>query len=350
MHRSRWAAGLLAVAFGLSSARAELFTYTIVQNQSQINLTAGGTLFGGAITATEQHANAITRYNGTIGVGVSYGGPSFPGEGSANAVNPTGLFNIPLQYTPNINGGAGTAAANYGLTLNAPVNFVIPTIPIPPELIAQYPFLPSQLSLGTLTAIVGKVALRDISLEILSAGQIPRTGNTFDANQTLIDITNGFADLNIAARLTQPDLLTKGAMMLLLGSLAAAFPDLGITVTTPGFFSLDIDVGFGYRLDISGLPAVPNLAVADGTITGLGGPPGPSTLTLPVQFGLDTDVLPPELAGILGGLIDLTFVFDGVLVATATIPEASSLCLIGMPLLAGGAWVVRRRRAAFRGA
>jgi hypothetical protein len=348
MHRSRWAAGLLAVLFGLSSARAELFTYTIIQNQSQINLTAGGTLFGGAITATEQQANAITRYNGTIGVGVSYGGPAFPGEGAANAVNPTGFFNIPLQYTPNINGGAGTAAANYGLTLNAPVNFVIPTIPIPPELIAQFPFLPSNLSLGTLTAVVGKVALRDISLEILSAGQIPRTGNTFDANLTQIDITNGFADLNIAARLRQPDLLTKAGLMLVLGSIAGLFPDLGITVTTPGLFSLDIDVGIGFRVDISGLPPVPNMAVADGTITGLSGPPGPSTLTLPVKFGLDPTLLPPELGPILGDLIDLTFDFEGVLVATATIPEASSLRLIGMPLLAGGAWFVRRRRTPLR--
>lgn len=329
------------------SVRAAVVTYSIVQSSSQINLTAGGTLFGGALTVTEQHANAITRYNGSIVTDVTIGGPDFVGGSSANAVNPTGLFSLPLQYSPNIGGGAGTAPANYGLNMTAPVSFVIPSFSIPQEIRDQYPFLPATLSLGTLSSVVAKVALRDVTLDILSDDRILRSGNDFDANLANIDISGGFSDINIAARLTQPDLLTKAAMQLLLSALAGAFPDLGLTVTSPGLFSLDIDVGFGFRVDLAGLPAVPNLAAADGTITGLGGPPGPSTLTLPIEFGLDPiiDVLPQELIDILGGFLDLDFEFSGVLVATATVPEPSALALTGLAAAMAFGGVYYRRRS-----
>jgi hypothetical protein len=336
-----WAA-LLAVSGTV--ARAEVVTYNIVQNQSQISLTASGTAFGGQLTVTEQQASAITRYNTTIVADVTNGGPNFIGGGQAKAVNPTGAFNIPLTYQPNINGAAGSAPANYGVTLSAPVAFDIPAFTIPPEIIAQFPFLPSTLDLGVLSSIVTRVALRDVALDINSAGQIPEVGTVFDANQTSIDVVGGFADINIAARLTQPNILQKAAIQLLLGSLQSSLPQLGITVSSPSFFSLDIDLGFGFRTDLSLLPSVPNTALADGTITGLDGPPGPSTLILPVAFSLDdtlTSALGP-LASVLD--LNLTFDFAGSLRATATVPEASSFVMMGVAASAAGLVVARRRR------
>jgi hypothetical protein len=345
-----WAAAL-AASVGIS-ARAEVYTYTINQSQSQVNLTASGTIFGGALTVTEQQANAITRYNGTIGVDVTVGGPDFIGAGSANAVNPTGgFFNTPLQYSPNVNGAAGTAPANYGLNLTAPVNVVIPPINIPPEVIAALPaplntLVPSTLNLGTLSSIVSKVAVRDVTLQVNSADRIPRAGNNFDATQTLIDITGGFADLNIAARLTQPNFVQKAALQLLLGSVATAVPQIGLTITSPSLFSNDLDIGFGFRIDLSALPAVPNTTALQATITGLNGPPGSSTLTLPVQFAAAAslaELLGPDLTPILGDLVNLNFDFTGRLVATATVPEASTFVLMGLAFSGAAIAVVRRR-------
>ncbi|MBY0586834.1 hypothetical protein K2X85_06640 [bacterium] len=342
--------GTTASLFG--TVRAETFTYTINQSQSQVNLTAGGTIFGGALTVTEQQANAITRYNGTIGVDVTVGGPDFVGAGSANAVNPTGgFFNSPLQYSPNVNGAAGTAPANYGLNLTAPVNVVIPTINIPPEVIAALPaplntLIPTTLNLGTLSSIVSKVAVRDVTLQVSSNDRIPRTGNNFDPTQTLIDITGGFADMNISARLTQPNFLQKTTLQLLLGAVASSAPQLGLTVTSPSFFSNDLDIGFGFRIDLSALAAVPNTSALPATITGLGGPPGPSTLTLPVEFTAIAsiqDVLGPDLAPILGDLVNLQFDFAGRLVATSVVPEASTFVMIGLALSGAAVTMARRR-------
>jgi hypothetical protein len=346
----RASSGTLALLLALGAvARGEVFTYTIVQNQSQLNLTAGGTAFGGVLVVTEQNATATTRYNGTIATDVTIGGPRFIGAGSANAVNPTGgIFNTPLQFQPNVNGAAGSAPANYGVTMNAPVAFDLPAINIPPELIAALPpplntLIPTTLDLGVLNSIVLKVALRDVALQVQSTGRIPTAGTVFDANETQIDVSSGFADINIAARLTQPDFVSKLVMQGILSAAAAVFPDLGITVTSPSLFSLDIDLGFGFRTDLAILPMVANDALADGTITNLAGPPGPSTLVLPVSFSL-TDAL-DEALGDLADIIDLDLQFDfaGQLRATATIPEASSVVMSGMAL-AGFAVALRRRK------
>jgi hypothetical protein len=334
----------LLISGGVAS-RAEVVTYNIVQNQSQISLTASGTAFGGQLTVTEQQANAITRYNTSIVADVTNGGPNFIGGGQAKAVNTTGAFNIPLQYQPNVNGAAGSAPGQYGVNLAAPVAFDIPAFTIPPEIIAQFPFLPSTLDLGVLSSIVTKVALRDVVLDVTSAGQIPEVATVFDANQTSIDIVSGFADINIAARLTQPNIIQKAAIQLLLQSLASSAPQLGITVSSPSFFSLDIDLGFGFRTDLSLLPAVPNTALTDGTITGLDGPPGPSTLILPVAFSLD-DALSSALGPVADILdLNLTFDFAGSLRATATIPEASTFVMMGLACSAAGVALIRRRRA-----
>lgn len=350
-----WARALMLAAAGCAAtaARAELFTYNVVTNSSQINLTAGGTLFGGALTVTEQQANAITRYGGTIAVDATVGGPEFVGGGAATAINPTGLFNIPLQYSPNVNGASGTAPANYGLQFTAPVNFDIPAINIPPEIIAALPpplntLIPSSLDLGVLSSVVGKVAIRDLALDIVSDDRIPRSlfTNQFDANETSIQIAGGYADISIAARLTQPDLLTKTVMQVLLSTVASSFPDIGLTVSSPSIFSLDIDLGFGFRVDLANLPALPNTAVADGTITALSGPPGgTSTLTLPVQFAAVASL--EDLLGDLASAIDfnMTFDFTGTLVARATVPEASTLVMSGVVFALAGVGVLRRRKS-----
>ena len=73
MRRSHSILGLLAWVSASVVARAELYTYTITQSQSQISLTAGGSFLDGALTVTEQNPAAITRYNGTIGVDTAMG-------------------------------------------------------------------------------------------------------------------------------------------------------------------------------------------------------------------------------------------------------------------------------------
>jgi hypothetical protein len=343
----------LAIALltlGSGSAQGGVVTWT-VQNTSQVNLTVTGNLFGGAVTATEQQANALTKYNGTVALGANPTGLSFAGGGAATAINPAGLFNIPLQYAPNVNGGAGTAPANYGVNLNAPVTYVIPPINIPQSVRDALPsplntLVPATLNLGTLSAVVAKTAIRDFALDFTALDYVALAGNTFDANEISVVVTQGFLDVNLSARLTQDNIINRLALQAILGGIASSVPQLGLTVTAPSAFGNDLDIGLGLRLDLSNvnLP-IANTALADGTITNLG-TNGVSTLTLPVQFELAStlDSALGGLSSLLPGLLDLQLNFQGTVTAKATVPEASTFVMTGLILVPGAVTLLRRRK------
>lgn len=330
--------GALAFSlFSVEKADAAFIAYTINSAQSQINLNASGSAFGGALTVTEQHPTLVTRYSGTIGTDSAPSGTSFVDGGAASALNMRtgGFLNLEAQVTPNVNGGAGTAPANYGLKLDAPVEYDLPEFDLS--------FLGlGMVDLGVLQSVQMNVAVRDLVLDFTSPmlSGVSNYSGTFDPTETSVVIDQGYADITASLVLRQPDLLTKLAIQTTLTLLAGSFPDLGIVVSTPGFLSLDILVGLGTRIDLSGIASIPNTATTQGTLNTVWNPMGNdiSTLVLPVEFaGLSGLGLPPEL-------LDLTFNFSGTLRATAVVPEASSLVMAGAAFVGMGGLALRRRR------
>ena len=342
------ALGVLVLSSG-SLARGGVITYA-VKNTSQVNLTVTGSLLGGQVTATEQQANAVTRYSGTVALGANPTGLNFAGGGAATAINPAGLFNIPLQYSPNVSGASGTAPANYGVNLLAPVTYVIPPINIPQSVIDGLTpplnsLIPTTLNLGTLSAVVAKTAVRELALDFTAPGFVDVTGSTFDANAVSVSITHGYLDINLSARLTEPNIINRITLQALLGAVASSQPALGLTVTAPSAFGNDLDIGLGLRLDLTNAVAMANIATLDGTVTNLG-THSLSTLTLPVEFDATStlDSALGGLSGVLGGLLDLQLNFKGTVIATATVPEASTFVMTGLILVPGVLTVLRRRK------
>ncbi len=318
--------------------------YTINQNFSQIDLTASGDIFGGAVSLEEQFPSSPTTYTGTIvaefPLGPWPGGSiSFPG-GSAAAANNLkgGVLNTDRQVAPGSGGTGGADPANYGLTFSAPVDLLLPDIPLPPELGGI------TLSLGTLTSVDLNLALRDVIWDInsnLVDGERPIDVNhQFDASGTPLagvglTLVSGFADVNAALVLTQDSFINAGILELALGTLAGQVPELGLSISRPGFFSPDVLVGFGTRLDLTPGLWLPNGATDLATVT-YDPLTGSSTLTLPVELAV------PDLG--IPGILDLDLGFSGQLVATGvvTVPEPSTL--IPLAVIATGCFSVRRGR------
>ncbi len=333
------------------------FTYDIDQDQSQLDLTANGEIFGGAVILEEQFTDAFpTSYSGTIEATFPSGpGPggsiSFPGGSSAaaNLLQVPGIFPfLPpnnAQVTPGIGGTGGTAPANYGLTFSAPVNIELPAIPLPPDILGGI-----ELNLGTISSIDINLALRDVVWDInsnLPPGGMPIDGSSqFDPIGNVgLTLSSGFADVNAALVLTQTggDPLTNfvaaGAVSLALNSLVAAVPELGLTVSGPAFLSPDVFVGFGTRLDLTPGLLLPNGATDLATVT-YDPLDGSSTLTLPVDLSL------PDLG--IPGIVDIDLGFSGQLVAAGvvTVPEPASGSLFLFVSVGFINAQVRRRRSA----
>jgi hypothetical protein len=318
---------VLVIAFG-RAAQAKPYTYTINQSQSQINLTATGSILGGVLDIAEQFPDSPTRYMGTLAVeypgGVFPGGSIyFPGGSSATADVMRGLFSIPRQVSPNVDGGAGTAPANYGVTMTAPIGIEIPPIP--------YPDPNNPISLGTLQSVQIDMALRNVVLDVdYSNTPIAIDGSSnFDATGNLVSgvnlgLTSGFADLNGSLVLHQDNLLAWGVALAALEGLALALPDLGLTVDGD-LLHLNVNIGLGTRIDLSAIPdflSLPNGATTPGHIA-FNPVSQFSTLTLPIALELPDFGIPPEI-------LDLNLRLDGQLVATATLPEPSTLMVFGL--------------------
>jgi hypothetical protein len=333
----------MATATLLAAPALAANTYTITQNQSQLNLTAGGTILGNTLTVTEQQANATTKYNGTVQVGFN-GSPApsgaidFPGGSAASAVNPTGFLNIPLQFTPGVGGGAGTAAANYGVNIAAPIGIQIPSFTIPVN------GTDVTLNVGTLQSFTMSMAVRDLDLDVTSGFTGIGPGGVFDANATSIGIVAGFADLNGSLVFDQSNIIDTLAVAAALNLLAGAAPNLGLTVST-NLLNSTVSLGIGTRIDLASLAgaSLPNQATTDGTVSFVN-LATPSTLVLPVDItlpSLEALGLPPEI-------LDLQLSLAGQLRATGLIvdvPEPSSVVL-GAMAVSSLALVIRRRRRA----
>lgn len=336
----------VAVAVCVAGPTYGQFEYTIDQNQSQLNLTASGDVFGGALEVSEQHPNSPTRYDGTINASFPNtprpgGSIRFQGGGSANGQTLRGgFFNSELDVTPGIGGSGNGDPANYGIDFSLPLNnpIALPDIPLPAELGGI------TLSLGELSSVQLSLALRDVAWDIVhnvpgGKSALDASGQ-FDASQGIqLGLVGGFADINGALVLTQENLIAAGLLELGLNTLAGALPDLGLTVSRPNIFSSDVLIGIGTRIDLGGLAGnllLPNGATDPATLT-FDELTGASTLTLPVDISLQDFGLPPEL-------IDLELGFSGQFVATSTVavPEpASTIWLLAMSVGIAG---VRSRR------
>lgn len=312
------------------------YLYTLTQSSSEIDLQVTGTSLGGQLTVAEQNPGARTRYNGTVSTDFHLGfgansNISFPSGGAANAVNPTGgFFNTPLQYSPNVNGAAGTAPANYGVNLSAPQQIVIPPFDIPNV---------GTVNLGTITSVDIRLALRDLQLNPTSSTWLPinQTTREFDASLLNIQVASGGADVNGSLRLQQPDILSHLAAVVAVNALVASVPDLGITVSS-NLFARTINVGFGTRINMAGA-TLPNAPTTPGTVTYNPGTLA-SVLTIPVlsDFGdinLGIGTINLKFAGQLRGTANIPNVWH--------VPEPSSLALVAV---AGLACFKRRRQVA----
>ncbi len=331
--RSRliWALTLTGLVLGGQNARAE-YLYNLTPTSSEIDLQVSGTSLGEQLTVSEQNPGARTRYSGTVAANFHQGygansNISFPGSGAANAVNPTGLFNIPYQYAPNVNGGSGTGPANYGVNLSIPQEIVLPPIDIPNV---------GVINLGTITSVDFKVALRDLQLNPTTSAWLPINPGTreFDASLLDIHVANGSADINASVRLEQPDILSHLAAVVAINALVATVPDLGLTVTT-NLFARTINVGYGGRINMAGA-TLDNAPTAPGTVT-YNPITTASVLTVPVLS---------DFGDINLGIGTINLKFSGQMRGNANIPniwhvpEPSSLALA---ILAGLGCFKRRR-------
>lgn len=322
------------------------FSYNINPNQSNLNLTATGNLFGGALTISEQFPNDLTRYDGSIEVqfgSLLSSSPTiaFPGGSSAEGqVLRGGFLNLPRSVTPGIGGSGSGAPANYGLNFTAPLDIALPDIP--GELTGGIP-----ISLGTLGGIQLSLALRDVVWDIQTntpGGLAINGSNQFDASDVQIGLIGGFADLAGSLILSQDNVLVAVALEAALNLLAGSLPDLGLTISRPNIFSSDVLIGIGTRVDLSGLAGnlqLPNGAINPGLVT-LDSISNPgfinSTLTLPIDISLGDFGLP-------AAIIDLDLGFNGQFVATASfevVPEPGTGSLLAVAAI--GFFGVRPRR------
>lgn len=211
---------LLLVNASVSSADPIVFNIiNPTGNQSRVNLTATGTLLGGALNVEPQIAagglngqgSLSTLYNGTINTDLYQTGLGLPGGGSAVAQNTRGTL-ANLALTPNVGGTSGTAAGNYGVRFIAPLEGIdLPAIPIEGV---------GEVDLGTLTAVTMNVALRNVTLGLQGTGNIPLNPastlpQTFDASEVDVAI-QGTADIALSAVLKQDNILAYFANLVII--------------------------------------------------------------------------------------------------------------------------------------
>ncbi len=338
-HATRFCAVCLAFLLVWSSATSAVAVsvgYGIDVDASSIDLSVAGSVFGGELTVIEQFPDDATQYGGTVAADFKpWIGPdgqlAFPGGGTAAAVNLRGgLLNLERRVAPAIEGEAGTDPANYGVTLDAPVEIDLQPIPLPDPV--------GEIDLGTLSAVSIDVAIRDLVIDFSAPEPLSVDGETFDASTLGLNVVTGFADVNGALILKQDDLLSFAATTLALEALSASMPELGLT-TSGNLFALEVEVGIGTRFDLSTLPGaagLPNAPASGGTI-GYDPATGESSLTIPIAAAL------PDL-GLSEEVFALQFGLEGELSGTAQVPEPSVLVL----LVVGGAGLAgcacRRRK------
>ncbi len=333
---SAWTLALSMALVASSTLHANPIDFTLTSTLSTLDLTATGSLFGGALTVAEQSGTAkATRYfspsAGSIKTGLGLTKIEFPGGSVARSDVQRNLLNIPVGLRPGIGGNlAATDPGAYGLRMTAPFDIDIPPLPIPNL---------GTIDLGRFTGVQLDVALRNLDLDFTS-GQIPLAGTAFDASNVDVEMVSGVADIGLSLVLTANDLISKTVTLLALQTLVGALPaTIPLSVTTPSIFSLNINIGGGFSVPFTSLGALPNSATG-GMLEHI----GPNyKLTVPVEFNPLVN-LDASLLSLLG--LDLDLKLTGQMVATApfqNVPEPSSwaLGLVGTVALA---WARRRVR------
>jgi hypothetical protein len=336
-HRSfqRLGAPLLACGMLLAvtgTATAGITNFTIQREASEIDLTVDGTFFGGAATIMEQYPGSETFYMGDIVAGHASNSVDFVGNSNAEADNlreQVFIFSLERNVSPGVGGNGPASPANYGIETMIPTEIALPDIPLGDL----------TLSLGTLMSVDIDIAIRDLVLDLTSAGPLAINpgDDTFDATQVDVSIAQGFADIGGSLVFQQEDFSSWLAATFALNALAIASPELGITVTQ-NLGNFTNSVGLGTRVDISGATILANMTALDGTAVGFDSA-GLATLTVPLDFEITPDL------GIDPSILDLDLKFSGQLVAEALVPEPSTLVLsvMGAMFLAGTFWRRRRR-------
>lgn len=344
---SRRTPTLLATALAVllfvdaSVSLADPIAFNIINpsgNQSRINMTASGSLFGGALTVEPQVApggfnglgSLTTLYGGTIQTNLTQQWLGLPGGSAAAAATTKGSLNQNLALTPNVGGTTGTGPGNYGVRLFAPFEYDLPSIPVQGV----------EIDLGKVTGVNLNVALRNVVLDISGSNTqlLPYSAlpQTFDASGIDISMT-GNADISLTAALKQDNILAYFANLVVLQGLASSQPALGLTIAG-NLATTTINIGLATTVAIPAT-SIENLGAGSGSLAQV----GPNyRLTLPVNINLS------DIAGDLSALLDLQLGFNGQLVAEApyqavSVPEPSSLVL-GAIAASSLALVIRRRR------
>lgn len=331
-HVAVFTALVSAVSFGtVSVSRAAPVNFVLDNTQSKLTAAFDVTALGGVLTASAQKAGSLTsRYNGTMSTlvgNIGLGGtnltflPGTDGDGTA-------LSGI----APNVGGGTGTAAADYGVQLVAPLAVVIPPIDLSGIGLGT-------LNLGTLQSITANIALRNVLVDVSTSSSIPLNPipvGTFNAAD--VDLTfSGTADINAALVLKAPDIGAYLINLALFNALDTGLAGTGIDLTVTGnLFTQEIAIGIPFALPFSG--TVGN-QVGTGAFQHVG---AEYVMTLPISLGVLQGAGLPSIIG-----IDATLMGQFVGRAPYTlVPEPSSYALFAVGAL--GMMAFRRRQRALR--
>lgn len=319
----RIVAGAIALALlsASSAAWAVPISFTLDPPHSVIDVVVDVAVLGNALTAAPQRPGSLsTDYSGTLEVDLGLQRIAFPGGSTATADLQRNASNNPVNLSPAVGGGVGSAPADYAVRLNAPVDFDIPPIDIPGV---------GMVDLGVLTEIETDVALRNVVLDVTS-GDLPLgfTTGQFDVAGTSVSLT-GQADVNTAFVLQSANFVDFLVASLALTALTQQLPPEIMVQVVPNFFTLEIDVSTGFAIDLAGA-ALPNLADG-GTLDIVG---SEYLLEVPIEFDALADAPGIDL------LVQLDVGFAGSLHARAPyqpVPEPSAW-LLGLSLPVAWSW------------
>ena len=345
---SRRTPTLLATALAVllfvdaSVSLADPIAFNIINpsgNQSRINMTASGSLFGGALTVEPQVApggfnglgSLTTLYGGTIQTNLTQQWLGLPGGSARRSRNHEGFAQPKLGPDPQ-------RGRDYWYGPRQLRRTPVRTIRIRPAFdsgsgCGNRPWQSDRCQSERRRCADVVLDISGSNTQLLPYSALPQT---FDASGIDVSMT-GNADISLTAALKQDNILAYFANLVVLQGLASSQPALGLTIAG-NLATTTINIGLATTVAIPAT-SIENLALAREASAQV----GPNyRLTLPVNINLS------DIAGDLSALLDLQLGFNGQLVAEApyqavSVPEPSSLVL-GAIAASSLALVIRRRR------